>query len=371
MKGLVIWAHSYCRSTIAFYLSFGHALGSNFKIFVKEPASCNIRTKVGFSNNEFKDDHIEFITENFTECKSLLLKYKSWNHIFGAYQNRQLYQALINTAIKNHIIYGIASEAPCNMSAPPIRYVKNIYLRYYLPIKLRSYIKNASFIINLSGEDDKLLRRIGWKSSQIIPCGYYSPPVPNSQPKLRGEQQWENFTILLSGIHEWHRSPIVLLQALKILNERNLKFKCIITQNGPELGSLKLYSAKFKLNNLIEFIGFVEFNKLIHLYENCSVYIGAGNYEPWGMRLNDVLQCGAPLIVNQGMGGRLLVDKYHCGLTFQQNNPSELANRLEDLITHKDKYITIAQNAFLAAKEIAPEIIAPKIRLLTKNFPNW
>lgn len=371
MNGLVIWAHSYCRSTLAFFLYLGKSSGKQFKLFVRKPSINDIRTKVGFSNNEFNDEHIEYISSDFDKCNEILLKYKSWNHLFGAYQKMPLFQALINSAINNKIVYGIASEAPCNMSMPPKRYLKDLYLRLLLPIKLRKYVKNASFLVNLSGNDDYCLNYIGWTSKQIIHCGYYSPPIPNSNPVLRGDQHWQNFTILLSGIHEWHRSPNILLNALKILNDRGLNFKCIITQNGPLLDSLKAYATTHNLTHKIDFLGFVEMKKLIQIYENCSVYIGAGNYEPWGMRLNDVLQCGAPLIVNQGMGGKLLVDKYKCGLTFKRNNPVDLANQLEKLIQNKKKYLEISQCAYSAAKEISPQIIASQIYNQIRHYANW
>ena len=34
MKGLVIWSHSYCRSTLAFYNGLGKSLACNAKIIV-------------------------------------------------------------------------------------------------------------------------------------------------------------------------------------------------------------------------------------------------------------------------------------------------------------------------------------------------
>lgn len=371
MKGLVIWAHSYCRSTIAFFLELGKHLDCEFRLFVRKPGNSDIRTKVGFSNNEFEDACMRFITDDFEECNRLLLEYQSWNHIFGAYQNLPIYQLLINSAIRNGITYGIASEAPCNMSKPPRRYLKNIYLRYVLPVKLHSRIKNASFIINLSGDENRSLINLGWEKSKIIPCGYYSPPVPDSAPKERTESHWRDFTILISGIHQWHRSPIVLMKALNILDKRGLKFKCIVTQKGPELHSIESYIQRHKLNHKVEFVGFVKMEKLIQLYENCSVYIGAGNYEPWGMRLNDVLQCGAPIIVNQGMGGRLLVEKYGCGLTFRHNNPDDLADQIERLIRDKSLYLKLAKRSFDAALKVAPNNVAPSILEQINRYPGW
>ncbi|MTU92605.1 glycosyltransferase, partial [Parabacteroides merdae] len=127
------------------------------------------------------------------------------------------------------------------------------------------------------------------------------------------------------------------------------------------------YAKKRQLSN-VEFLGFVDISKLIDLYESCSVYVGCGNYEPWGMRLNDCLQCGAPLIVNRGMGGVKMVDEYNCGLSFNRGDYIGLANAMERLMTDKALYLQIAKNAIYAAEEIRPEKATVKYAAKIKKF---
>ena len=143
--------------------------------------------------------------------------------------------------------------------------------------------------------------------------------------------------------------------------------KCYITQSGPYLGKVQDYAKKRQLSN-VEFLGFVDISKLIDLYESCSVYVGCGNYEPWGMRLNDCLQCGAPLIVNRGMGGVKMVDEYNCGLSFNRGDYIGLANAIERLMTDKALYLQIAKNAIYAAEEIRPEKATVKYAAKIKKF---
>ena len=109
---------------------------------------------------------------------------------------------------------------------------------------------------------------------------------------------------------------------------------------------------------------------LIRCYETCSVYVGAGNNEPWGMRLNDALQCGAPLVINRGMGGAKLVDDYKCGVNFDKNNYMMLADVLEKIITDYSFYQEIADNAFCAAQLVSPEKKAREIGKALKEKYN-
>ena len=314
---------------------------------------------------------ITFIGDDYALARTILLEHKSANHLFGAYQAVELYRRLIIEAKKLGCNIAIASEAPCNMSVGLRRFQKKIYIKYVLPFKVKKQIQAADFIINFSGDNEQSLIKIGWPKSKIISCGYYSPPILNTRIVKRDEKNWNNFNILLTGKHQWHRSPMLLLQALKVLKDQGLSPVCNITQDGPLLNQMKKFVLDNNLNN-VHFLGFVPMKILCNLYETCSLYIGTGNYEPWGMRLNDVLQCGAPLIVNEGMGGAKLVNDYGCGSTFKKNDYHSLASVLTKLITNKNEYLKVANAAFASCKYITPESKAKEVaKIIQTKFEGW
>lgn len=370
MQGLVIWAHSYCRSTLAFFRALGNSFGVSLKLCVWK-TNAQLRTKVGFTEDEFNDMDITFIGDNYKLALSILEKYMHYQHIFGAYQSVPIYQKIILDAHQKGCRIGICSEAPCNMTDGYKRIFKDIYIKYILPQKVKQQIKASDFIINLSGDDATSLEKLGWPKDKIIPCGYYSPRIEGTKAVKRTSSNWNNFTILLTGIHQWHRSPILLIKALVELKKEGLTPKCMITQDGPLLPLMKQIVAEHHLNN-VEFLGFVEMSLLKKLYETCSVYIGSGNYEPWGMRLNDVLQCGAPLIVNKGMGGYVMVDKYKCGLTFNRDDHHGLAEAIKTMMMNEDTYLQVASNAIAAVDKISPEYMGDEIaKKIHKLFNGW
>lgn len=370
MVGLVIWAHSYCRSTLGFFKELGKSFNVPLKVCIWK-INAKLRTNVGFTEDEFHDMDITFIGDDYNLARTILLEYKSANHLFGAYQAVELYQRLILEAKNIGCKIAIASEAPCNMNVGLGRFQKDIYIKYILPIKVKKQIQAADFVINFSGDDEQSLVKIGWPKEKIIPCGYFSPRILNTQLIKRDENNWNNFNILLTGIHQWHRSPMLLLQALKILKNKGLSPICNITQEGPLLDRMKKFASDNNLNN-VHFLGFVSMEELRHLYETCSLYIGTGNYEPWGMRLNDALQCGAPLVVNKGMGGVKLVNDYGCGYSFEKNNYRSLALVLAKLITNKNEYLKVADAAFNTCEYITPESKAKEIaKIIQTNFKGW
>ena len=122
----------------------------------------------------------------------------------------------------------------------------------------------------------------------------------------------------------------------------------------------------------VDFPGFVPLDKLIGLYETCSVYVAAGRREPWGMRLNDALQCGAPLLVSRGMGGVQLVDDYGCGMAFEADDYVDLACKLRRLIENDEDYARVVENAEVAARQISPLQKAKALKAMWKcRFPEW
>ena len=363
MKGLLIWANSYCRSTLAFYKGLGVAFDCPLKVIVLKELP-EARLKTGFCASEFDDMDIS-VYSGLNAASVILDKYNGYYNIFGSYQSSESI-SLINLSIKKGIRFGICSEAPCNMFPFPKRILKELYMRIVLPYKVRSIVKHADFIVNFSGGNTNSLTTIGWEKDKVIPCGYYSPAIEGSKSVHRSWENWNNFTILLSGIHQWHRSPMVLLKALRELDKRGLKYKCNITQKGPLFEEMQAYINKYSMQN-VSLLGFLSIGELISNYENCSVYIGAGNNEPWGMRLNDVLLCGAPMIVNRGMGGSMLVEEYKCGLTFAKNDYIGLADALERLIIDYEFYQKCADAAFKASSIITPENMSRKISEIIKQ----
>lgn len=369
MKGLVVWANSYCRSTLAFYSKLADSWGVPLEIYLYNHDNY-LRSSVGFSDKEFYYLNIRYLS-CLNEGLAVINTRKTWNHLFGVYQVSGLYRDTILYAIKMHCRIAVASESPCNMDRALRRLAKSIYLRFILPRKVAKIVASSSFVINYSGNDIHGLLRNGWGISKIIRCGYYPPPLIDSVIRKRGESDWTNFEILVSGLHQWHRSPFLILRALRQLDLQGKKYKCFITQQGPLHDSLVQFANRYEMSSVF-FLGYVDMKEMLRLYQRCSVFVGCGNHEPWGMRLNDALQCGAPLIVNRGMGGCKLVDDYGCGITFERNDVNGLVDALTRMIDNKKTYLSIANNAFFAGKAINPESKAEEIaRLINNQFPDW
>ena len=372
MKGLVVWAQSSCRSQMSLYRALGRALNVDVVVpvwfYKKTKDYVDNRNEVGFCDDEYSDMTIIPVGEDYTRGLQVLDAYPGWTHLFCNYQGSKAFRRLQLEAMWRGEMTAIGSESPCNMFTGFKRLLKEVYFRTVLPLKVSSVVKESRFFVNYSGNDDCYARKIGWRAEKTIPFGYYPPPIPETTcvPRTTNSQ----FEILATGSLTWHRGSDVLVKALKILKERGVAYHATITQKGPLANQLKQIASNSNLP--IDFAGFVPMDKLRQLYESCSVFVGAGRKEPWGMRLNDALNCGAPLVVSRGMGGVKIVEDYKCGLAFNNEDPVDLADQLQKLATDAEFYGECAHNATVAARQCSPDNKAVElVDLIKRRFPQW
>lgn len=368
MKGLQIWAFSNCRSVLSFYEELGRAFGVSLRIIVLNRESS--RTGIGWSEHEFNHLNLTFLDDDDSKAKKELRTHLDWHQLFASYQNCSLYRELIPLARSLGCSVAIGSEAPCNSTPPPKRMLKELFLQYVLPLKVRRQVDAADFMLNYSGDETCRVRRIGWKSEQIVPCGYFPAPLPGSVFVERTEKHWQHFRVLMTGALCWHRAPDVLIDALILLKNWGVNCETVITQKGPLFESLKRKANSHQLR--LDFAGLVSPRDLLDLYHNCSCFVAAGRDEPWGIRINDALHCGAPLVVSRGMGGGKIVHDYGCGATFGRDDPVDLANQILRLITNRDDYLSVAMRCRKASKSCQPKVVANAIaNIIRSRFAGW
>ena len=361
MKGLIIWAQSSCRSTMGLYGEVAKQIGVPVVIalwfYHTKSGQSDNRSVIGLNPNEFAHIPTIPIGEDLARGLKLLDDYAGYDHYFAVYQNSQVWRHLIVEAKERGARVFVGSESPCNMSRG-IRYLlKEFYLRYVLKYRICDVVSTAEKFINYSGADDKYALLAGWPKQKIVSFGYFPPPLEGSHFVERVTNT--PFVILATGEMSKYRGADVLMNALVLLKKKGVPYKAVITQTGELLPALKRQAESHDLP--VEFTGFIPMPDLIALYEQCTVYVAAGRHEPWGMRLNDALNCGAPLVVSSGMGGVKMVDDYGCGLSFKNQDAIDLADKLHLLATDFCAYQNIAGNVRNAMENCSPCIMAKKL----------
>ncbi|UAB78973.1 glycosyltransferase [Erythrobacter sp. SCSIO 43205] len=370
MKGVQFWAHSFCRSTLALYDELGKRFGVPYRICLGR-SGLGLREEIGFDPDEFARLELVELDGSSEVALNALDERKEWHQFFGTYQDVPHVQAALAQAIKEECIVGIGSEAPCNLFEPGgKRIAKALYTPTLARQRVAHVVKYADFILNWSGDGAEPLRQLGWDSDKIIPFGYFPPPLQGSTFTPRDEKHHKDFHILCSGNMTWHRGQDVLMDALVLLKRWGVPVRATFTSKGPLAEGLQAIAKKHDL--ACDFPGFVSMPELIELYQSCSVFAALGRAEPWGMRVNDALLCGAPLLISTGMGAVKLANDYGYGLSFRSDDAYDLAWRIRELAADGTMYRRINQNLAENHTAILPEEAADRaVSTLLTHCPNW
>lgn len=306
MRDLVIWAHSECRSNAALYaevkrLAQARGLRVTMCLWDEMPME------------ESRKSHgLEWIKvgDDLKKGREVLAAHggKGVVHVFCVYQNSSVWRRLIVEAKRSGSRVVVSAEAPCEMCVGLKARLKRLYYRWILPWRVRCVVKSADLFLNASGTNgvDALLR-LGWAREKIVPFGYASDF--NFEGKV-GDKSWSgrkdvSLRVLHTGIETPYRDVGTLRRAVDFLRGKGIAIDLACTG------------------------GKASDEEMARLYGWADVFVACGLCEPWGMRVNDAIHAGLPVVVSDGMGACWLVDRFGCGCVYPAGDADALSSVLE------------------------------------------
>lgn len=128
---------------------------------------------------------------------------------------------------------------------------------------------------------------------------------------------------------------VVLLEAAKILQDRDLSFQIHLIGGGPEESKLKLMTKKFNLP--VIFYGALEqSSKFFSIFKKCNIFVlpcivsASGFIDGLPIALVEAMAAGLPVISTRISNIPELVDKM-CGLLAKPKDAQDLANKIQSL----------------------------------------
>lgn len=326
---IAIWAHSECRSTAVLYkavqeLAAARGISTVFRLWGKIEMPPG--RKIPLENALLVGDDLAKGRAALMACGG-----PDTIQVFCVYQNSATWRQLIVEAKQGGARTVIYAEAPCEVCLGIKALLKRLYYRWILPLRVKSAIKATDLFISQSGlgDIDRLID-LGWQRDRIVPFGYASPPIVTRQKRSNFSKSADNsLRILHLGCEAPYRGLKVLESAISKLDP--LQYKLVKT--GGKLAP----------------------EELVDRIRSADVVVGCGICEPWGMRINDVLLEGTPVIVSDGMGAKDICTWFGCGCVVRKNNVTDLRDAL--IHCHEDKKFlaSLRLGASKAAKELLPE----------------
>ena len=331
MTKIVIWAQSVCRSTMDLYREVKR-LRDDVDVTVvlrRDGRGEDVRKLREAQGQGDYSDVVDRVWDGKVESGIELLDLGAV-HVFSGYQANRAVRELMIEAKRRALRVVEYDEAPCEMCLGVKGALKRLYYAMVLPMRVGAAVRAADLFISASGNMgiDRLVR-LGWRREQIVPFGYASGRLGVSGQQLAVEGR--GLRVLHTGVEAKYRGVDVLKRAVASLKRRGVELEVKFTG------------------------GKVDAAQLPGLYEWADVVVACGLCEPWGMRVNDVLLEGVPVVVSDGMGAAMLCDAYGCGCVVPKGDANALAAVLERCANDREFLAHLRSGAKMAAAEIVPE----------------
>lgn len=125
-----------------------------------------------------------------------------------------------------------------------------------------------------------------------------------------------------------------LIEAAKILKEKNHNFKILIAGTGEMEAELKDYAAKLDVTDKINFLGFVKDMKSFH--QSQDIFCLPSLWEGFGYALVEAMTLEKPVVGFNISSNPEVISDNETGILVPPKDSEKLANALEKLITNED-----------------------------------
>jgi glycosyltransferase involved in cell wall biosynthesis len=138
----------------------------------------------------------------------------------------------------------------------------------------------------------------------------------------------------------------VLIRAFAMASSRNpeIKWKLIIAGGGSKLEEYRELAARLKSNNLIQFLGKIDYLEIPSVHQEFDVFVNPSRQESFGVSVLEASSCGKPIIATRVGGLAETVQDGFTGILVSPDNPESLCEALLVLARDKEKRTRMGNN---------------------------
>ena len=189
-------------------------------------------------------------------------------------------------------------------------------------------VKHASAVTTVTKILAKAMQSHGLRNKNyvivpnVVDVTKFKPqPHHNDIPKIVHVSCFENKSKNITG----------LVDALKILEDRNLDYQCVFIGDGIDYDMIKDYVKKIKHQENIRFTGILEGQDYIDELSSGSFIVLSSNYETQGVVLLEAFACGIPA-VSTNVGGIPEIVNDSNGILVPPHNAEKLADGMQKML---------------------------------------
>lgn len=151
----------------------------------------------------------------------------------------------------------------------------------------------------------RVKNRYGIDSERILPMPFAPSPFLITSSAVRGDVALIQNKYFFYPAQFWpHKNHICILEAVRRLKEKNILVHVVFC--GKDYGNLnwiREQAAKFEVTDQIIFLGFVSYDEMNSLYDNCLAVVMPTYFGPTNMPPLEAWSKGKPLIYSKHLNG--------------------------------------------------------------------
>ncbi len=194
-----------------------------------------------------------------------------------------------------------------------------------------SVLKNAYWITPLNYRSTNYFKGLGYKNTELIPLGIDKRFLLKAQDSNTHKE----FRIITMGDLIALKNVDKVLRAVSLIKQK-FQVKYTIIGQGLMEEDLKKLTQSLQIDDVVDFRGYIEHEKLPEIIVNHDLFILPSYPETFGRVYFEAMGAGLPVIcaMNSGIYGYFpdLVDKY----AVNPDNPEDIAQKIEWFIRNEE-----------------------------------
>lgn len=202
---------------------------------------------------------------------------------------------------------------------------------------------------------------------KVIPNGIkieeYSTNIPKEQARRKLNLPTDKKIILFLSVLTPKKGPHILLKAMEQIVEEVPDAMLLMAGSGPIKSELEKLMQKLRLNDKIEFTGYVEETLKPYYYKAADVFClpSVLATEVFPLTLLEASASGLPLVVSDLTTFKCIVEDGYNGFFTERGNQKKLAERIIYLLQNDDIRERMGRNARRKSEKYSWESIAKEI----------
>ena len=230
-------------------------------------------------------------------------------------------------------------------------------------------LKSANHIISpspsLENDVKKILSSSHYNKMICIPNGVNTELFSIDKKSSKNH----DYLMLLSVISlDENKNPFCLLEAFKILYQRNFKVKLNIIGDGELSEQINQLINKEGFSESIKLLGWQPRHEVARLMRDaCDIFVLSSRSETFGVVIIETMASGKPVVSTRCGGPESIMTKPYLGELCENNNPVSLADMIQKVANNLKEYDQMMIRDF-ALQNYSFSVIAQKINHVYQNI---